>query len=76
MNTVFALMLITATGAVEAPNSFSTMAECEKVVSKISQTAYCVEKKPVNIEKEMKTFFALFNQMRMEMENDFNKTKR
>jgi hypothetical protein len=76
MNTVFALMLVTATGVIEAPNNFSSRSECERVVTKIQGQAYCVEKRPVNVEKEMKTFFALFNQMRMEMENDFNKTKK
>ena len=76
MNSVFALMLVTATGVVEAPNTFTTMAECEKVANRISFQSYCIEKKPVNVQKEMNTFLALFRQMRMEMENDFNKDSR
>jgi len=70
MNSVFALMIVTATGVVEAPNNFNTMKDCQAVVNRISTTSYCVEKKPVNIEKEMTTFFALFKQMQREFENE------
>jgi len=70
MNSVFALMIVTATGVVEAPNNFHTMKECQAVVDKITFSAYCVEKKPVNIEKEMNTFLALFKRMQKEMENE------
>lgn len=76
MNSVFALMIVTATGVVEAPNTFSTLDECEKVVQRVQRETYCIEKKPVNVQKEMNTFLALFRQMRMEMENDFNKDNR
>ena len=70
MNSVFALMLVTATGVVEAPNNFSTMKDCQAVVNKITFSAYCVEKKPVNIEKEMSAFFTIFKNMQKEFENE------
>jgi len=70
MNSVFALMLVTATGVVEAPNNFNSLRECQAVVDKITFSAYCVEKKPVNIEKEMNTFLALFKRMQKEIENE------
>jgi len=70
MNSVFALMLVTATGVVEAPNNFSTMKDCQAVVNKISFSAYCVEKKPVNIEKEMSAFFTIFKNIQKEFENE------
>ena len=68
MNSVFALMIVTATGVVQAPNNFNTMKDCQAVVNRISTTSYCVEKKPVNIEKEMNTFLAMFKRMQKEME--------
>lgn len=73
MNSVFALMIITAAGVVEAPNTFKTLADCQAVVQRVQRETYCVEKKPVDTQKELNTFLALFKQMRMEMENDFNK---
>ena len=70
MNSVFALMIVTATGVVEAPNNFNTMKDCQAVVDKNKFTAYCVEKKPVNIEKEMGTFLAMFKRMQQEFQNE------
>lgn len=70
MNSVFVLMVVTATGIMEAPNSFETFGDCERVRKLIELKTYCVEKKPVNVQKEMSNFLALFKQMRMEMEND------
>ena len=68
MNTLFVLMLVTATGAVESPNYFSSLESCEKVVKRIKTDAYCVEKKPVNIEQEMKSFATLFKNFAKEMD--------
>ena len=72
MNTVYVLMLITATGAIEAPNNFNTLAECERALNRIQsqqQKAYCVSKKPVDMQKELTTFIALFKHMMREIEN-------
>jgi hypothetical protein len=73
MNSVFALMIITANGVVEAPNTFKTLAECQAVVQRVQRETYCVEKKPVDVQKEMNTFLALFKSMQRQMENDFAK---
>jgi len=73
MNSVFALMIITAAGVVEAPNTFKTLAECQSVVQRVQRETYCVEKKPVDVQKEMNTFLALFKTMQRQMENDFSK---
>jgi hypothetical protein len=73
MNSVFALMIITANGVVEAPNTFKTLAECQAVVQRVQRETYCVEKKPVDVQKEMNTFLALFKSMQRQMENDFSK---
>lgn len=70
MNSVFVLMIVTATGVVEAPNAFNSLAECEKVVQRVQRETYCVEKKPVDVQKEMNMFLALFKQMQREMANE------
>lgn len=68
MNTIVALMIVTATGVVEAPNSFSSLKECQAVVDKIKTTAYCVEKKPVDIDKQINMMFAIMSKMKSQME--------
>ena len=73
MNSVFALMIITSAGVVEAPNTFKSLADCQAVVQRVQRETYCVEKKLADTQKELNTFLALFKQMRMEMENDFSK---
>jgi hypothetical protein len=55
-------------GVVEAPNTFSTLAECERVVQRVQRETYCVEKKPVNIESEAKNFLNIFKSLVKEMD--------
>lgn len=62
MNTVYALMIVTAMGVSEAPNPFHSMVDCE-AVSKRIPNSYCVEKKPVDIEVEMGRMVALMKSM-------------
>lgn len=71
MNSVFVLMLVTATGVVEAPNTFTSLADCEKAMNRINgfQT-YCIEKKPVNVEQEMGRFMSIFKNLQKEMLNE------
>lgn len=68
MNSIYVLMIVTMSGVVEAPNSFTSLAECEKVVQRIQRETYCIEKKPVNVEKEMNTFIAMFKNFAKEMD--------
>jgi len=68
MNTMFVLMIITANGVVEAPNTFKTLTECQAVVQRVQRETYCVEKKPINIEQEMTTFVGLFKNFVKEMD--------
>lgn len=63
-------MLITSNGVVEAPNNFTTMADCQAVVKQINFPSYCVEKTPVDPQKEMSRFLALFKQMQREFNNE------
>ena len=53
MNSLVALMIVTSVGVTEAPNNFASLKECQAVSSKLKVESYCVEKKPVDIEKQM-----------------------
>lgn len=68
MNSVYALMIITMNGVVEAPNTFSSLSDCEKVVQRVQRETYCVEKKPVNIEHETKNLLNIFKNLVKEMD--------
>ncbi len=70
MNTVFALMIVTAMGVTEAPNNFATMQACQAASVKIKTDSYCVEKKPVNVEKEMASMMRLMMNMVKTMDTE------
>jgi hypothetical protein len=70
MNTVFALMIVTAMGVTEAPNNFTTMQACQSASAKIKADSYCVEKKPVNVEKEMASMMRLMMNMVKTMDTE------
>jgi hypothetical protein len=66
MNTLFALMIVTASGVSEAPNNFSSKLDCVSVSAQLKKdgiSSYCVEKKPVNIEVEMNRMMLLMKSM-------------
>lgn len=71
MNSVIALMIVTSVGVTEAPNNFTTMRECQAVSSKLKVESYCVEKKPVDIEKQFALMIGLMSKMKSEMEKEF-----
>lgn len=68
MNSIYVLMIITSTGVVEAPNHFTSLAECEKVVQRVQRETYCIEKKPINVEQETKNFMNIFKNLVKEMD--------
>ena len=66
------LMVITSSGVTETPNPFASMRECVAISVKLKLdgvTSYCVEKRPVNIEKEMMQFITLFRKFQREMDS-------
>jgi hypothetical protein len=66
MNTLFALMIVTASGVSEAPNNFSSKIDCISVSAQLKKdgiSSYCVEKKPVNIEVEMNRMMTMMKSM-------------
>ena len=67
MNTLYALMLVTTTGVVEAPNTFNNLADCEKVSSKIQNT-YCVKKEPIDFDKKSKEMMKMFKSLVNDMD--------
>jgi len=62
MNTIFALMIITSAGISEA-HTFNSMKDCQAVSQKLKTESFCIEKKPVNIEKEMTSMVTLMRKM-------------
>lgn len=68
MNSVFALMIITATGVTEAPNNFATMKDCQYVSDKLKVASYCVEKKPVDVQGEFSKMIAMMKMFQKEMD--------
>jgi hypothetical protein len=68
MNSVFALLIVTASGNVTEAYNFSSKAECESAAFRLQVKAVCVEKKPVDIEIEMRKMIAIMKAMQAEME--------
>jgi hypothetical protein len=62
MNTIFVLMIITSAGVSEA-HTFNNMKDCQAVSQKLKTESFCIEKKPVNIEKEMTSMVTLMRKM-------------
>jgi hypothetical protein len=71
MNSLVALMVVTSIGVTEAPNNFASLKECQAVSSKLKVESYCVEKKPVDIEKQMSLMIGIMAKMKSEMEKEF-----
>lgn len=73
MNIVYALMIVTSSGAMESPNPFNSYADCVVVSNKLSMnniSSYCVEKRPVDIEVEMNRMVALMKSMMNSMKEE------
>lgn len=68
MNSVFALMIVTATGVMEAPNNFASMKDCQAVSDRLKVSSYCVEKKPVDVQGEFSKMISILKMMQKEME--------
>ena len=68
MNTLFALIIITATGPMEA-HSFATMGECQSVLKTLKSEAFCAEKKAPNVEAELDKMFTILRSMKARMES-------
>ena len=69
MNVVFALMIITSAGVSEA-YTFNSMKDCQVVSQKLKTESFCVDKKPVNIEKEMTSMLTLMRKMVRTLESE------
>jgi hypothetical protein len=69
MNAVFTMLVATASGSVTEAYNFSTKAECEAAAFRLQVKAVCVEKKPVDVENQMRKMI----QMMKAMQNEFDK---
>ena len=70
---VFALMIITSNGIQEAPNTFSSLKECQSVSSKLKVDSYCVQKQNVDIDKQMTFMVQMLGKMKRQMDEEFAK---
>lgn len=74
MNSViFALMIITSNGVQEAPNTFSSLKDCQIVSSKLKVDSYCVQKQSVDIDKQMSFMVQMLGKMKRQMDEEFAK---
>jgi hypothetical protein len=67
MNTIFALIILTANGPMEA-HQFTSMVECTKVQSTLKSESFCAERKPVDINSSMDMMFNVMKNMKIRME--------
>ena len=70
---VFALMIITSNGIQEAPNTFSSLKDCQNVSSKLKVDSYCVQKQNVDIDKQMSFMIQMLGKMKRQMDEEFAK---
>ena len=70
MNAVFTMLVATASGSVTEAYNFSTKAECEAAAFRLQVKAVCVEKKPVDIENQMRKMIQMMKAMQNELDKD------
>jgi len=70
---VFALMIVTSNGIQEAPNTFSSLKECQSVSSNLKVDSYCVQKQNVDIDKQMSFMIQMLGKIKRQMDEEFAK---
>ena len=70
---VFALMIVTSNGIQEAPNTFSSLKECQSVSSKLKVDSYCVQKQNADIDKQMSFMIQMLGKMKRQMDEEVAK---
>jgi hypothetical protein len=66
-------MIITSNGVQEAPNTFSSLKDCQIVSSKLKVDSYCVQKQSVDIDKQMSFMVQMLGKMKRQMDEEFAK---
>jgi len=72
-NLIFVLMIVTNNGVQEAPNTFSSLKDCQNVSSKLKVDSYCVQKQNVDIDKQMSFMIQMLGKMKRQMDEEFAK---
>jgi len=72
-NFVIALMIVTANGVQEAPNTFSSLKDCQAVSAKLKVDSYCVQKQNVDIDKQLTFMVQMLGKMKRQMDEEFAK---
>lgn len=70
MTAVFTMLIVTASGNVTEAYNFSTKAECEAAAFRLQVKAVCVEKKPVDIENQMRKMIRMLKAMQNELNEE------
>lgn len=70
MNAVFTMLVVTASGSVTEAYNFSTKAECEAAAFRLQVKAVCIEKKPVDIENQMRKMIRMLKAMQNELNEE------
>jgi hypothetical protein len=70
---VFALMIVTTNGVQEAPNTFSSLKDCQSVSAKLKVDSYCIQKQNVDIDKQMTFMVQMLGKMKRQMNEEFAK---
>ncbi|MEY3696388.1 MAG: hypothetical protein RJA41_38, partial [Actinomycetota bacterium] len=65
--------IITSNGVQEAPNTFSSLKDCQIVSSKLKVDSYCVQKQSVDIDKQMSFMVQMLGKMKRQMDEEFAK---
>lgn len=68
-NTIFVMLIASSSGTVSEAYNFQSMSACENAVKKLQVNAVCIEKKPVDIQAEMRKMVMLMKVM----QNEFNR---
>lgn len=67
-STVFVMLMVSASGNLTEAYKFNSLAECERVSSALKVNAVCIEKKPVDIQKEMSKMVSIMKAMQNELQ--------
>lgn len=69
-STIFVMLVASASGNISEAYSFQNKAECEFAASRLKVNAVCIEKKPVDIEAQMRKMILMMKAMQNEFDKD------
>lgn len=67
---IFVMLVASASGNISEAYSFSSQSECEYAANRLKVNAVCIEKKPVDIETQMRKMVSMMKAMQNEFDKD------